>query len=421
MRATMMMLLPMILGATPCDAQQIPIRQLGPVEAVAEKLTIPALSRPLSDGRLIVGQGRRLFLFSADLASSTVVLDSTALTSGPGGMLPFAPAFIAGLADTTFVVDMNGSSLLTIEPSGKVGRVVALPRSRDVSAMAFAFSHMTAFTDPKGRLVYRGSFPAPPTPPPAADGSRVMSVASDTFPIVRADFDTRSADTLGVLRIASFTRTTMTIGANNRISRTSTIQPYPVIDVWTLLPDGTVAVVRGIDYHIDWISPDGARSSSPKMPFDWRRITDDEKTKIIDSVKAVQVVQRTRLDSMYKARGIDPATMSVAVTDVVRPNELPDYYPPVRDAGILADPAGNLWVLPTTSSSARNGLLYDVINRKGEVFERVQLPTGCALNALARDGVVYLLCTTPSGAAATGAPVLASARLERRRVIHSAQ
>jgi hypothetical protein len=403
-------------------AQEIPIRQVGPAEVTVGKLTIPALTRPLSDGRLIVGQGQRLLLFSADLASRSVVLDSTVLTSGPPGSFPFPVSFIAGLADTTYVVDYNGSSLLTIEPSGKVGRVAALPRSRDITSLAFAYGYMTAFMDPKGRLVYRGNFPAPPPPPPAADGSRVMgSVAVDTFPIVRADFDKRTADTLGVLKIASFMRSMTTMTADTRISRTSIVQPYPMIDVWTLLSDGTVAVVRGIDYHVDWISPDGARSSSPKMPFDWRRITDDDKTRIIDSVKAIQALSRARMDSVYKARGINPATVSMSVQDVVPPSQLPDFFPPVRDAGITADPDGNLWVLPTTSSSAKNGLLYDVINRKGEIFERVQLPTGCALSAAARGGVVYLLCTEPTAPAAAGTPVLPMARLERHRVIHSAQ
>jgi hypothetical protein len=44
----------------------------------------------------------------------------------------------------------------------------------------------------------------------------------------------------------------------------------------------------------------------------------------------------------------------------------------------------NLWILPTTSTNAANGFTYDVVNRKGEVFERVQLPRGHVLAALAR-------------------------------------
>jgi hypothetical protein len=57
---------------------------------------------------------------------------------------------------------------------------------------------------------------------------------------------------------------------------------------------------------------------------------------------------------------------------------------------IKPDADGNLWILPTTSSHARSGLLYDVINQKGEIFERVQLPAECDVAGFGRGGVVYL-------------------------------
>jgi hypothetical protein len=76
--------------------------------------------------------------------------------------------------------------------------------------------------------------------------------------------------------------------------------------------------------------------------------------------------------------------------EVLRPDELPDYFPPVRaGAPMRVDPAGNLWILPTTSSQAKGGLLYDVVNRKGEVTERVQLPEGRALAGFGAGGTVY--------------------------------
>jgi hypothetical protein len=84
--------------------------------------------------------------------------------------------------------------------------------------------------------------------------------------------------------------------------------------------------------------------------------------------------------------------------------ELPDYYPPIRDPNLRADVNGNLWILPSTSTGAQGGgLLYDVVNRNGDVFERVQLPSGCALAALAPRDVVYLVC--------------GNVRLEKRRIV----
>ena len=48
------------------------------------------------------------------------------------------------------------------------------------------------------------------------------------------------------------------------------------------------------------------------------------------------------------------------------------------------------WILPTTSTNAANGLTYDVVNRKGEVVERVQLPKDRALAGFGPHNVVYL-------------------------------
>jgi len=64
---------------------------------------------------------------------------------------------------------------------------------------------------------------------------------------------------------------------------------------------------------------------------------------------------------------------------------------------MLADADGNVWVLPSTSSQSGGGLLYDVINRRGEVFQRVRIPAGRALEGFGAGGVVYLTYRDASG------------------------
>ena len=59
---------------------------------------------------------------------------------------------------------------------------------------------------------------------------------------------------------------------------------------------------------------------------------------------------------------------------------------------------GHLWILPTTSTNSANGLTYDVVNRKGEVFERVQLPKGHVLVGFGPHNVVYLTKTEGTAA-----------------------
>ena len=84
--------------------------------------------------------------------------------------------------------------------------------------------------------------------------------------------------------------------------------------------------------------------------------------------------------------------------ELVPPSELPDYVPPIlRSGSMLADPDGNVWVLPSTSAQSGGGLLYDVINRHGEVFQRVRIPGGRALEGFGAGGVVYLTYRDGSG------------------------
>ena len=88
---------------------------------------------------------------------------------------------------------------------------------------------------------------------------------------------------------------------------------------------------------------------------------------------------------------------TIASIELVPPSELPDYVPPVLRSGtMLADAEGNVWVLPSTSSQSSGGLLYDVINRRGDVFQRV-VPAGRALEGFGAGGVVYLTYRDATG------------------------
>ena len=106
----------------------------------------------------------------------------------------------------------------------------------------------------------------------------------DSAPLLRADFDTRAADTIAWLRVPMIKVNTIFL-PNGGVTLTPVFSPISTIDDWTALPDGSVAILRGSDYHIDWIWADGTRSSTPKMPFDWKRLSDEDKAAVIDSTK----------------------------------------------------------------------------------------------------------------------------------------
>jgi len=76
------------------------------------------------------------------------------------------------------------------------------------------------------------------------------------------------------------------------------------------------------------------------------------------------------------------------------PDEMADYIAPMRDNAARADRDGNVWILPTTSAGASGGLLYDVVNPRGELVERVQLPAQRDIAGFGKGGVIILVDRT---------------------------
>jgi hypothetical protein len=72
-------------------------------------------------------------------------------------------------------------------------------------------------------------------------------------------------------------------------------------------------------------------------------------------------------------------------------SEIPDYYPPIHPNSAIPDLDGNLWVLTTTTAQSLHGeLVYDVLNPRRGLFERVRMPVGRSVAGFGKGGVVYL-------------------------------
>ena len=74
--------------------------------------------------------------------------------------------------------------------------------------------------------------------------------------------------------------------------------------------------------------------------------------------------------------------------NMVSPSELPDYKPAFAPGSTRVDVDGNLWIRTTQNIDARP--VYDIVNRKGELIDRVQLPANRVLAGFGEGGVVYL-------------------------------
>lgn len=413
----------LLLISTVAAAQQHPpIRQLG---AIASKSTEPWSTivsvRALPGGRVLVNDaaGRKVVLLDSALAKITVVADTTPATSTAysgrfASLIPYR-------GDSTLFVDPQSMSMIVVDPNGKMTRVMALPRSEDAGALGGVLGG-SAGLDAKGRLVYRAPFrfTRGGAPTPGAGGLPQMPTPPESATIVRVDLATRKVDTAGVIKIP---KVNMQFSQDDKgnVRVISEVNPLPVVDDWALLPDGSIAFVRGKDYHVDFVNADGSKTSAPKIPFDWQRLTDEDKVAFLDSVKAA----RARLAASQPAPSPTPAGapagggaapgpdgggQRVVVQfgpdggrgggagfngqpqlNFVSPSDLPDYKPPFFANSVRADAEGNIWVRTIPTKQIPGGAVYDVINHEGKLVDRVQVPANRTIIGFGAGGSVYLV------------------------------
>lgn len=432
------LLLGSTLLAAPAAAQQRPaVRPLGAVVARSSDtvLTVAGL-RQLSDGRVLLNDmgRRRVTLLDSALAPLAVVADSTSATANAyGGRLG---GLIAYRGDSTLFVDPTSMSMLVLDPAGKVARVMSVPRTQDAMALANPFSPVGF--DPAGRLVYRagsGARMGMGAGAGAAGGAPRIPEFPDTSAIVRVDLATRTVDTVGFIKISRPRMSTVTDSGGRTIMQ-SEINPLPVVDDWTVLPDGTVALVRGRDYHVDFVAPDGTRTSAPKVPFEWQRMSDEDKvtfmTTFMDSVKAARARNAASVTASHgggerqvvgggaaTGGGAPVVTQTIIMSEgpggpggarggamtftppppsFIPASELPDYKPAFFANSVRADAEGNLWIRTIPTRQMPGGPVYDVVDRKGELVDRVQVPAGRTIVGFGPGGSVYLLAREAAGA-----------------------
>jgi hypothetical protein len=404
-------------------AQQAPTVRLisAPDASTKPTLGVPVAARQLPNGRVLVNDvaKRQLVLFDQTLAVPTVVADS--VSGGANSYGPRPGAIIGYAGDSTLFIDPADLSMFVLDPNGAIARVAAVPRSQDAGMMGSNVANTPA-VDTKGRLVYRGGF-GRIMPTTGKNGAMTMPEPPDSSAIVRVDLATRKLDTAGFFKIAK--NKMIQSSVEGRFSITSEINPMQVVDDWAVLADGSIAIVRGRDYHIDWIAADGSASSTPKMAFDWQRLSDDDKAAVIDSAKTamervraagaagttgapggatVETGQRMVVSTLTMggdgaARGASVAAGALPPMSFVSPSELPDYRPAFNVGGVKADLDGNLWIrTSSTRAGAIAGPIYDVVNRKGEVTDRLQMPSGRSIVGFGRGGVVYMMARDDKGA-----------------------
>lgn len=223
--------------------------------------------------------------------------------------------------DTLHVGDWGLRRLTLWLPSGRLAREIPAPA-------------ITRGTLPRARDG-TGNFYVDLYPAPGPDGSGNRDSAS----LVQTDPGLSRLDTIA--RLAPFDIAEIVGDAGRRFER----RVFSGMDLWGVLPDGSVWLARVYDNRVDWRSPDGRWSRGKALPD--------------------RVLEVTRYDRELFLRRFPPELRRTA-------QELPfAAVKPPFEAG-LTSPSGEVW-LEKSRAPADSSRRYHVVDRQGRLVREIRL------------------------------------------------
>jgi hypothetical protein len=402
------------------------VHPLGPAIAATGEGTLLSIAalRALGDGNLFVNDvvKRRVLMLDSNLVIRKVVADTSNLTRRLYGSA--ATGLFAFRADSTLFLDGSALSMVVLDATGTMRGVRAPPRASDFGQLVGGAAGSPGF-DAAGRLIYHA--PGVALSELVKRGRTLKSGKVDTTALLRFDFGTRRLDTVTMLQTYQPSVREITTGDNGAMSVwfVPILHPAPIVDDWAVTPNGKIAILRGRDYHVDIFDALSPMKSGPKLPFKWRRLSDEDKRLLIDSSRALRerlIAQGVRAPSDFAplpgSEPISRATISIVdgrarpTTETslppeviyVAPSDLPDYQPAFATGALRADAQGRLWIRTIATTPLSGGAIYDVLDGTGELVDRVQVPRGSTIAGFGNGGTVYLAVHDANGV-----------RLERHR------
>jgi hypothetical protein len=372
------------------SAQEIPEKELPkPAATLTSDIESVRGVHELKDGRVLIVEGRAQKLLLGDFATGKVTMR---METGPeDNQFRTLMGLWAWPGDSVASIDPVKARMMIFGPDGTMARTVKMgepmtqqfgapagrggdaaaapaggapgPRGPRMPQLRYLVGTQTAF----GTGFPQRGAPTPPTvPPPRAP-----------FPIVRYNLQSLTYDTVTQLMPAQAPRQPLLNPTLATYTAYIGTQPLQAVDTWTVLSDGTVAVVRGASYKIDLFAPDGTRSQVGPVPYTPIPVSKDDKKRLIDEYKG-NVGQMLRTN---------PRAANGATVGFEEPTSWPDNNPPFRaDIAPHVDRQDRIW-LATRCAKDDQARCYDVIDRTGARVARYRLPPKTSIVAFGAGSV----------------------------------
>jgi hypothetical protein len=355
-----------VMLALPAQAQQVAERRLTSADArFPHEFSSIRGVRELPDGRVMVADGIDEVVMIADLKTGKG--DTLGRVGQGPGEYKSPDALYALPGGGTLLVDLG---------NGRLNYLGADNRYRE--SLPIAQGNMPRLSliiprgvDGQGRVYFQPAVGGP--------GGGLPDSAS----VVRWTRASSAFDTVGRVKLPEM-HTRQSGDANNQqISQRP--RPFPVQDSWNVGPLGQVAIVRGRDYRVDWIAPDGRVVRGRPVAVTPVPIRDADKREwVAEQANGLRVRMENRNGQMSMSFGRG-GNADQEEEDAIAATEWPAAKPPF--SAVFVSPAGEAWV--ERSVPAGSPRIMDVFDATGNLRMRVTLPAGRRLVGFG-NGVIYL-------------------------------
>lgn len=364
----------MLAAACPLQAQVREVNLTEPAATYPDGFGLVNGLLELADGRVMIADPLGQALVIADMRAGTA--DTVGAVgrgpeeyNQPDGLFPLPGGSI-------LLVDLGNARLSELGPDGSFGET--MPITQGDPATGNLEILLPRGTDSEGRLYFQPM------------GGRMRQLP-DSAAVARYDRASGAMDTVARVKLPEMNRTTRG-GMNNQAVM---IMPVPLSpeDAWAVAWDGRVAVARSLDYHVEWVHPDGGVVRGAPVGYEPVRIRNADKEEWAENLGGginIGIMVNDAGDrrvSLGRGGGPDEGPD-------IDSFEWPDHKPAFVSNGVWVTPEGDVWV--QRHVPAGEPVWFDVFGADAELKGKVTLPAGRNVVGIGKSAV-YVVRTDDLG------------------------
>ncbi len=322
-----------------------------------------------ADGTVLVADPLGGALYSVDLATGT---REQIGQEGQGPEEYQQPDAVWALpGDSILLIDLGNGRMVSLGPDLEFGPTGPLSTGDPRSGLTIAIPQAV---DADGDVYVRSM------------GGGMGAARPDSGAVLRVTRGTLSVDTVAMFKLPEVS--IIESGSANDRNVSMSLIPLSPQDAWGVGPDGSIVLARAVDYHVEWIAPDGSVVSGSPIQVERVAIGIDEKREWARSQAetgggiSIQVMMDNGALTTSFGRGGGGAN---AEDEELDQYTWPDQKPAFYGTRIIVDPQNRAWV--RRHVDAGEPTLYDVFDRQGERVATYELPFRSRVVSFGASGV----------------------------------